>query len=1171
MEIHAHPAGYEVEVASLGGLPGALRAEDYQFQSGFALLRKSDDQSAEWNSKVGVIGGIIHRYLQRGDAALATPDLEVAACNAAGIGDKLKRHGADSEEYGYQKLDDEHVSPEMLRRAVAAGFAAESAQPEIDPSLRQTLLTNEAERLFLNEACGAICANLGRHLLPKVAIGDLGAGESESGPVDFVYSDGVSEPTLIQISRIESDGDQAEVEERRKQLDALNLPIEQISAEFLLDSLTRSSATIDLLDQLREPGNTKELQEGLEEWALATRWIQEGAAVQAALTSLWINGNTGDGEFDVLVTGRMPREVWTAAVEDWSALAKAVIDAHGLTRSVKRPQPKIAENDAESTDRNQVLIALETEYPWWHKISAERPDIAVRRCVPVTEAWLPAAVDPEWDQWKKEINGASEATRNSGLEWLLRATFRKRRFREAQASAIKRWVDKKDTVVLLPTGAGKSLIYQLTALISPGTTLLIAPFVALINDQREGLEQFGIRRMEGLSRDGSTREDENRALVEVERGSLIFLAIAPERLQKPVWRLALGVASNAGGIAGAVIDEGHCVSEWGHDFRPAYGQLGNVLRGRLNVAAILVLTGTASRSVYRDMVAHIELDRDDPEACIRPNTHDRPEIRMSLSYCKTPRDAEVERKSAIKAILRQFPGNPMNVFRPLGSNTLCGIMFMPAVEYKKGRNDIETGVKRVQQEGLRHVVTYAGGKYDGKRIKHARQFKRNQASVMVATSGYGMGVDKPNVRWVIHPHLIGSLESYYQQIGRAGRDRKQAYAIAVLHDQDPEHTDKVLDARRNFKEAREAYKNYHRRNDDIGTAMYFHFGQYNGVESETRSLLNTVDLLHRSQPLDTPGSREINYPGEEAQKKALERDIVRLIRLRIAEYYEVNYGAKKMVVHVRKWTEIDIREGLAEYVGRFDRARAVAMKDELAAVLESCDGNLRQIVQAGCRTLVDYLYETVEPARRRALHETVLMARTCSEDSQIRERMLDYLSEGKGSEKIDRLLKESRLDWDEWHSLFGDVANEGQMEAGRLRGLFIRSLESNPGNPALLLGRAIAECACRDAVLDVVIGNMRAAIEALPRYSRENRLDQAVDGMCEWIAQAEDDGFGPLCALADLSANQEMSGAQKARVKSRAKLWADRAYMPELAWMKRSAAILKKAEQLGPIVWDLGK
>ena len=1170
MEIHAHPAGYEVEVASLGGLPGALRAEDYQFKSGFALLRKSDDQSAEWNSKVGVIGGIIHRYLQRGGAALATPDLEVAACNAAGIGDRLKRHGPDSEEYGYQKLDDENVSPEMLRRAVAAGFANESAQPEIDPSLRQTLLTNEAERLFLDEACGAICARLGRHLLPQVALGDIGAGASELRPVDFVYSDGVSKPTLIQIAGIESDDDSEEVEERRKKLDALNLPIEQISAEFLLNPLSRSSATAELLDQLRESGNTKESQDGLKEWAKATKWIQEGAAVQAALTSLWINGNIGDGEFDVLVTGRMPKKVWAAAVDDWSALTKAVIDAHGLTDSVKCPQLTIAEGNAESPGRNKVLIALETEYPWWHKVSAERPDIAVRRCVPVTEAWMPAAVDPEWDQWKKEINGASEATRNSGLEWLLRAAFRKRRFREAQASAIKRWVDKKDTVVLLPTGAGKSLIYQLTALISPGTTLLIAPLVALINDQREGLEQFGIRRMRGLSRDGSTPKDENRALEEVERGSLIFLAIAPERLQKPEWRQALGVASKAGGIAGAVIDEGHCVSEWGHDFRPAYGQLGNVLRGRLNVAAILVLTGTASRSVYRDMIAHIELDRDDPEACIRPSTHDRPEIRMSLHYCKTLRDANVARNSAVKDVLRQFPGNPTNVFRPRGSNTLCGIMFMPTVANKKIRNDIETGVTRVQDEGLRHVVTYAGGKYAGKRVKHARQFKRNQASVMVATSGYGMGVDKPNVRWVIHPHLTGSLESYYQQIGRAGRDREKAYSIAVIFDQDPEHTDNVLDARRNFEEAKEAYENYPR-DDDIGTAMHFHFKAYNGVENETKSLLNTVELLHRSQPLDTPGLREINYPGEEGQRKALERDIVRLIRLRIAEYYEVNYGAKKMVVHVRKGTEVDIREGLAEYVGRFDQARAVAMKDELAAVLESCGGDLLRIVRAGCRTLVDYLYETVEPARRRALHETVLMARTCSSDSQIRERMLDYLSEGKGSEKIDRLLKESRLDWDEWHSLFGDVANEGQMEAGRLRGLFIRSLESNPGNPALLLGRAIAECACRDAVLDVVTGNMRAAIEALPRYSREDQLDQAVDGMCEWIAQAEDDGFGPLCALADLSANQEMSGAQKTRVNSRAKLWADRAYMTELAWIKRANAILKKAEQLGPIVWDLGK
>ena len=1168
MEIRAHPAGYEVEVASLGGLPSALRAEDYKFKSGFALLRKSDDQSAEWDSKVRVVGGIIHRYLQRGDAALATPDLEVAACNAAGIGDRLKPHGANSEEYGYQKLDDENVSPEMLRRAVAVSFASESAQPEIDPSLRQSLLTNEAERIFLDEACGAICANLGRHLLPQVALRDLGAGASVLRPVDFVYSDGVSKPTLIQVAGIESDDGPAEVEDRRKQLDALNLPIEQISAEYLLDSLSRSSATVDLLDQLREPGNTKESQDGLEEWAKATRWIQEGAAVQAALTSLWINGNFGDGAFDVLVTGRMPREVWTAAVDDWSAMTKAVIDAHGLTGSVKYPRPRVAEYDAKSPGRNQVLIALETEYPWWHKVSAKKPDIAIRRCVPVNEAWMSTAVDPDWDQWKKEINGVSEATRNSGLEWLLRAAFRKRRFREAQASAIKRWVDKKDTVVLLPTGAGKSLIYQLTALISPGTTLLIAPLVALINDQREGLEQLGIRRLRGLSRDEGGGEEE-KAIEEVKPGTLIILAMAPERLQKPEWRQALGVARDAGGIAGAVIDEGHCVSEWGHDFRPSYGQLGNFLRGRLGIEAILVLTGTASRSVYRDMVAHIELDRDDPEACIRPSTHDRTEIHMSLSYCKNSRDAEVKRSSALQDICRKFPGNPTNVFRPRGPDTRCGIMFMPTVA--GWGNNIKAGVERVQQAGFRHVVTYAGGEYSGKRVENARQFKRNRASVMVATSGYGMGVDKPNVRWVIHPHLIGSLESYYQQIGRAGRDRKQAYAVAVLHDQDPEHTDKVLDARRNFEEAKEAYENYHRRNDDIGTAMFFHFSTYSGVEIETKSLLKTVELLHRSQPLDTPGTREINYPIGEAQRKALERDIVRLIRLQIAEFYEVNYGAKKVAVHIQQWTESDIREGLAEYVERFDRARAVAMNDELAAVLESCDGDLQQIVWAGCRTLVDYLYETVEPARRRALHETVLMARTCSDDSQIRERMLDYLSEGKGSEKIDKLLKELRLNWEEWHTLFGDIATEGQMEAGRLRGLFIRSLESNPGNPALLLGRAIAECACRDAELGVVIENMRAAIEALPRYSREDQLDQTFDGMCEWIARAEDDRFGPLCALAALSADQEMSDAQKARVNSRAKFWAERAYMPELSWIKRSDAILKKAEQLGPIVWELGK
>ena len=1157
MEIYAHPRGYEVEVASLGGLPSALHAEDYSFGTGYALLRRTRDDDATWDPKIAVIGGVIRRYLQRGSAAPPTLGLEEAACRAAGLEQKLERAGKDSEEVGYQKWEGENVSPERLRRAVAIGNVGDGTPPELEPSLRETLLGSEEERRFLEWACTGARAGCGGRLLPQVLFRDLGTGSKDMRRADFVYSDGAGRPIVIEIDGIQHEESREADESRDEALEGLNLEVRRIPASVLKKGTAMEDAPgLRALEDAWKEGAGEQWDDE-EKWAKATRWIQDGAALQAALTSLWMHGVITGAEDEVSVSGRLPAEVWRAAVEDWAALVEAIIDAHGLRNVVQRPRPKVAraeEAEGEDPSGRQVLIAVETEQPWWHRIPVARPDMVIRRCAPVATAWMSVSTDPEWSRWKKEAEGASEEIRDEGLGWLLQAVFRKQRFREAQAAAIRRWLDGKDTIVLLPTGAGKSMIYQLAGLISPGATLVVAPIVALIHDQREGLEQSGIRRMKALSADGR-REDEADAIGELRNGTLIFLIMAPERLQKPEWRQALGVAREAGGIAGAVIDEGHCISEWGHDFRPAYGQLGSFLKGRLGVEAVLALTGTASRAVYRDMVAHLEVDREDPEACIRPNTHDRAEIRMSLKYCTSRRDAEIAKTVALEEVLRRLPpGSPKTVFRPRGKRSRCGIIFMPTVG---GRNNgIVAGVDFAERTGLSHVVTYAGGEYQPSRIANARKFKRNRATVMVATGGYGMGVDKPNVRWVVHPHLTGSLESYYQQIGRAGRDRKEAYASAVLLDEHPEQTAEVLDARASFEEAREAYDQGPRRWDDVGTALYFHFGQFKGPEAELWSLLDTVERLGGRDGLDTPGERQLPY------QKTLERDVVRLMRLGIVGYYEVHYGSRQVSVHVPKWSAEDVLQKLTRYVERFDRARAAAIGKELREKIERRKGSVKETVEAGCRALVEYLYETVEPARRRALHETVLMARTCKTEDEIRERMLDYLSEGKGSEKVDGLLGEARFDWKEWHELFGDIDGEGQMEAGRVRGLFIRALESNPGHPALLMGRAIAESACKDAAVEVVIENIRAAVEALPRYEREERMETAMNGVCNWIEQAEEDGLGPLCALAWLSAREAMSEVQGSRIMARAEQWGERAYMTEMIQVERSAKIIGKVEKI---------
>ena len=318
------------------------------------------------------------------------------------------------------------------------------------------------------------------------------------------------------------------------------------------------------------------------------------------------------------------------------------------------------------------------------------------------------------------------------LSQTLKETFGFNDFRPLQREIIESSMSGRDVFALLPTGGGKSLCYQLPALLRPGLTVVVSPLIALMKDQVDQLQAAGVAAT-FLNSTLGVRESRAR-LAGLHNGEYRLLYVSPERLMLDGWLENL----KAWSVAALAIDEAHCISEWGHDFRPEYRQLA-VLRKDLPEVPIIALTATATRRVQGDVVDHLLLK--DPEVFIA--SFNRP----NLTYRVLPKD------------------------RPLNQ----------ILEHLKGREE-ESGIiycaTRAAAERLAESLTdrgfqaraYHAGLSAGDRNENQEAFLRDDTRIICATIAFGMGIDKPNVRWIIHHDLPKNLEGYYQETGRAGRD-----------------------------------------------------------------------------------------------------------------------------------------------------------------------------------------------------------------------------------------------------------------------------------------------------------------------------------------------------------------------------------------------------------------
>lgn len=331
----------------------------------------------------------------------------------------------------------------------------------------------------------------------------------------------------------------------------------------------------------------------------------------------------------------------------------------------------------------------------------------------------------------------------TSLEAALKHFFGYDTFRPGQKKIIEAALQNKDLLTIMPTGGGKSLCFQLPALLREGLTIVVSPLIALMQDQVDALQDNGI----DATYLNSTLEYEERRSrqIAILKNQIKLLYVAPERLLNERFGLFLERVQKDVGISAIAIDEAHCVSEWGHDFRPEYSKL-KLIRQRYPQIPLQALTATATKRVQQDIIRQLNLRS--------PDVHVASFDRANIHYEVQPKDRNIYRK----------------LLRAIRTESGAGIV------YCLSRRSVEDVATRLRHDGI-DALPYHAGLSDRERSYNQTSFLRDDVRVIVATIAFGMGINKPDVRFVFHYDLPRSLESFYQESGRAGRDGEPSKSI----------------------------------------------------------------------------------------------------------------------------------------------------------------------------------------------------------------------------------------------------------------------------------------------------------------------------------------------------------------------------------------------------------
>lgn len=925
----------------------------------------------------------------------------------------------------------------------------------------------EERRFFEDLLPGLEPSSLLRFWQRQASIGSLtGHGQDfqANQRVDFLFSYPDTPPLVVEIDGEQHANQRNQDAARDARLGAAGVDVLRIPTNEI------ATGTGLALTKLRERLSTLPTENAVPlsnsaRWLIAGRRIQQ---IQLLLVEAFEKGliPRGNGhnirihfQHGLLSEVSFAAQIGSIALDDFNNLTGDVAAAQGLPSPPTLTPGNLADSSLFLSFAGETLLG-------------DKPALSVQDAyfpspseldVPTTRPFRAQSVDPE------------------ACKRLLHRVFGFTKFHEGQFEAIERTLLGQDSLVLLPTGSGKSIAFQLAAFLRPGVAIVVDPIVSLIEDQLENLRAHGIDRAERIVGTQPT-EEQDSVMALLARTQYWFCYVAPERFQVVRFRNYLRALTTNSPVALVAVDEAHCVSEWGHDFRTAYLNLAKTARmfcATGNVPPpIMGLTGTASRSVLKDIQR--ELDITDFNSVIVPKSFDRPELSFGAFSCHSS-----EKQFQLRALLDRMPalfGEPRPVFfSNRNTDTRSGLLFCPHV----GGDHGVVRVGKIATEHInRDVPVYGSTAPQG--IDHAMWartlreaavgFRRNRFALMACTKAYGMGIDKPNVRYTIHYNLPSSVESFYQEAGRSGRDGHRAYCFIIFSNDYRDRNAILLNPatptavlHRRVEEA--GWNNA----DDITRAFFFLNNAFQGIEREEQVLGRVVQALG---PLDAQRRTTIPFHahglgnGADGAKNQTEKALHRLVLTGAIADYTIDWSHHVFQVEISGAGQDRILEHLYRYVATYQRQRGAKALEEAREYL---DRPYNDFILAVAHQITKFVYDVVERGRRQALAEMLRICEKATDGEDIRQPILDYLGRSKYAERIDAIIQGSEnAGVDDVASIVQSVSSV--MDAAELLGECARLLEAYPDQPSLRLLRAAAEAMTPHPDEKIVMQNVESAI-----------------------------------------------------------------------------------------------